>query len=123
MDAVCCSVLKCVCSVLQCVSVSFSVLQCVAVCCSVLQFVLQCVAVCYNVLQCVSVCRSVLQYVAVCLHVQWILSYSNIFLTEKNSGTWWRRLIGCVMFTGHFLQKSPVINGSFGDVAFTVDLS
>ena len=39
--AVCCSVLQCV----------GSVLQCVAVCCSVLQ----CVAVCYSVLQCVAV--------------------------------------------------------------------
>jgi len=33
--AVCCSVLQCVGSVLQCVAVCCSVLQCVAVCCSV----------------------------------------------------------------------------------------
>ena len=82
--AVCCSVLRCVASVLQCLAVinvpfawaihtnqetkgveihrvCCSVLQCATVCCSVLQ----CVAVCCSVLQCVAVCCSVLQCVAV----------------------------------------------------------
>jgi len=57
--AVCCSVLQCGCSVLQCVAVCGRVFKCNAVCCSVLQ----CVAVCCSV---VAVCCSVLQCVAGC---------------------------------------------------------
>jgi len=106
------------CSVLQGVAVCCSVLQCVAVCCSVLQQdskiawyiptgVLRCVAVCCSVLQCVAVCCSVLRYVecvAVCCS-----KMARYMFTER------RRCTGYLICMGHFLQKSPIISGSFAE--------
>jgi len=83
--------------VLQCVAVWCSVSQCVA-CCSVSQSV----AVFWSVSECVGVCYSVLQCVAVGLHL-----WPSLCTTGR------RRLIGSLIFMGHFQQKSLMFSGSF----------
>jgi len=42
-----------------------------------------------------------------------ILSTSSHGLRDEATG--WRRPIGCLIIIGHFLQKSPIISGSFAE--------
>jgi len=48
-------------------------------------------------------------------HVQNTFHSGAMLTCSIHSDTGWRRPIGCRIFIGHFLQKSPVISGSFAE--------
>ena len=39
----------------------------------------------------------------------------SLYIALHSTFTGWRRPIGCLIFTGHFLQKSHMISGSFAE--------
>jgi len=42
-----------------------------------------------------------------------IVCVREIAGVDKKASTGWQRRIGCLILIGHFLQKSPIISGSF----------